>query len=183
MENNNNSKKSPSPNTKRITGMQVLKQLPNSDCRECGFPRCLVFSMKVVTGKADILDCPYAPADLIKQIGPADPIDKRDWYEKLIGLTVDIKKIKQSDQWEHLHENIYWSQYDSWAGCNMHPVRIFIFIDILGNTIQKITFNLLNTEDNKDSIESLYSYSSHPTTDLKKSIRLLLEEIALSNGI
>ena len=51
--------------------------------------------MNVSVGKADIRDCPYATDDLIKQIGPSF-IDKRSWYEKLIGLTVGKKQLQLS---------------------------------------------------------------------------------------
>ena len=50
--------------TPRFEGMprpqviQVLKYLPQTNCRECGEPTCLVFATRVTEGVKDSNDCP-----------------------------------------------------------------------------------------------------------------------------
>ena len=35
-----------------LTGLQVFKLLPNTNCRECGYPTCLAFAMKLAAEKS-----------------------------------------------------------------------------------------------------------------------------------
>jgi len=42
-----------------MTGIQILKFLPKTNCGECGVPTCLAFAMQLATGKAELEKCPY----------------------------------------------------------------------------------------------------------------------------
>ncbi|MCD6358793.1 MAG: acetyl-CoA decarbonylase/synthase complex subunit gamma [Dehalococcoidia bacterium] len=42
-----------------LTGIQIFKSLPKTNCGECGVPTCLAFAMKLASGKADLSACPY----------------------------------------------------------------------------------------------------------------------------
>jgi acetyl-CoA decarbonylase/synthase complex subunit gamma len=42
-----------------VKGLDIFKLTPKSNCKECGFPTCMAFSMKVATGAATIDKCPY----------------------------------------------------------------------------------------------------------------------------
>ena len=42
-----------------LTGIQIYKLLPKTNCGECGVPTCLAFAMNLATGKADLAACPY----------------------------------------------------------------------------------------------------------------------------
>ncbi|MFO8101069.1 MAG: acetyl-CoA decarbonylase/synthase complex subunit gamma [Dehalococcoidia bacterium] len=42
-----------------LTGIQIYKYLPQTNCKECGFPTCLAFAMKLAQGLADLSACPY----------------------------------------------------------------------------------------------------------------------------
>jgi acetyl-CoA decarbonylase/synthase complex subunit gamma len=39
--------------------MQIYKLLPRTNCKECGFPTCLAFAMKLAAKQADLSACPY----------------------------------------------------------------------------------------------------------------------------
>jgi acetyl-CoA decarbonylase/synthase complex subunit gamma len=39
--------------------MQIYKLLPRTNCKECGYPTCLAFAMKLAAKQADLADCPY----------------------------------------------------------------------------------------------------------------------------
>ena len=41
-----------------LTGLEIFKQLPRTNCKECGFPTCLAFAMKVASGQKGLGDCP-----------------------------------------------------------------------------------------------------------------------------
>lgn len=42
-----------------LTGLEIFKQLPKKNCKECGQPTCLAFAMQLAAGKASLDACPY----------------------------------------------------------------------------------------------------------------------------
>ena len=42
-----------------LTGIQIYKLLPQTNCKECGYPTCLAFAMKLAAKQADLAACPY----------------------------------------------------------------------------------------------------------------------------
>lgn len=42
-----------------LSGIQILKLLPRTNCGECGVPTCLAFAMSLAAGKAELSKCPY----------------------------------------------------------------------------------------------------------------------------
>jgi acetyl-CoA decarbonylase/synthase complex subunit gamma len=45
-----------------LTGIQIFKMLPKTNCGECGVPTCLAFAMNLASGKAELDACPSDPA-------------------------------------------------------------------------------------------------------------------------
>ncbi len=41
-----------------LTGIEIFKLLPKSNCGECGVPTCLAFAMNLAAGKAELSKCP-----------------------------------------------------------------------------------------------------------------------------
>jgi len=42
-----------------LTGIEIYKLLPQTNCKECGDPTCLAFAMKLAAGKTELALCPY----------------------------------------------------------------------------------------------------------------------------
>lgn len=42
-----------------LTGIEIFKLLPKTNCKECGVPTCLAFAMALAAGKAELSACPY----------------------------------------------------------------------------------------------------------------------------
>jgi len=42
-----------------LTGLEIYKHLPKTNCKECGSPTCLAFAMALAGGKANLDQCPY----------------------------------------------------------------------------------------------------------------------------
>ena len=42
-----------------LTGLQIYKLLPQTNCKECGYPTCLAFAMKLAQKGAELDACPY----------------------------------------------------------------------------------------------------------------------------
>ncbi len=41
-----------------LTGIEIYKLLPQTNCKECGEPTCLAFAMKLAAGKTELALCP-----------------------------------------------------------------------------------------------------------------------------
>jgi len=41
-----------------LSGVEIFKLLPKTNCKKCGFPTCLAFAMKLAQGQADLDSCP-----------------------------------------------------------------------------------------------------------------------------
>jgi acetyl-CoA decarbonylase/synthase complex subunit gamma len=54
-----------------MTGLQIFKLLPKTNCGECGVPTCMAFAMKLAAMNADLAACPYASEEAKKIIGAA----------------------------------------------------------------------------------------------------------------
>lgn len=46
-----------------LTGLDIYKQLPKTNCKKCGFPTCLAFAMQVATKKVGLDKCPDVSAE------------------------------------------------------------------------------------------------------------------------
>jgi acetyl-CoA decarbonylase/synthase complex subunit gamma len=42
-----------------LTGIQIFKLLPKTNCGKCGVPTCLAFAMNLAAGKAELSACPF----------------------------------------------------------------------------------------------------------------------------
>jgi acetyl-CoA decarbonylase/synthase complex subunit gamma len=42
-----------------LTGIEIFKLLPKTNCGECSVPTCLAFAMSLASGKAELSACPY----------------------------------------------------------------------------------------------------------------------------
>jgi acetyl-CoA decarbonylase/synthase, CODH/ACS complex subunit gamma len=42
-----------------LTGLEIYKLLPQTNCKECGFPTCLAFAMKLAAKQVELKQCPY----------------------------------------------------------------------------------------------------------------------------
>lgn len=54
-----------------LTGLQIQKLLPGTNCKECGSNTCLAFAMKLAAKKADLSECPYASEEAKQVLGAA----------------------------------------------------------------------------------------------------------------
>jgi acetyl-CoA decarbonylase/synthase complex subunit gamma len=54
-----------------MTGLQIFKLLPKTNCGECGVPTCMAFAMKLGAKNADLAACPYASEEAKIIIGAA----------------------------------------------------------------------------------------------------------------
>ncbi|HVN24255.1 MAG TPA: acetyl-CoA decarbonylase/synthase complex subunit gamma [Syntrophorhabdales bacterium] len=54
-----------------LTGIQIFKLLPKTNCGDCGSPTCLAFAMALAAGKAELEKCPYVSDEAKEQLSEA----------------------------------------------------------------------------------------------------------------
>ncbi len=54
-----------------LTGIEIFKLLPKTNCKECGVPTCLAFAMALAAGKAELSDCPYVSEEAKEKLQEA----------------------------------------------------------------------------------------------------------------
>ena len=54
-----------------LTGIQIFKLLPKTNCGECGVPTCLAFAMNLAAAKAELDSCPYVSAEAKEKLSEA----------------------------------------------------------------------------------------------------------------
>jgi acetyl-CoA decarbonylase/synthase complex subunit gamma len=77
-----------------LSGIQIYKLLPQTNCKECGFPTCLAFAMKLAAKQVELSSCPYVSDESKAQLAEsaAPPIRlitlKSNGYEVKAGNEV-----------------------------------------------------------------------------------------------
>ena len=76
-----------------LTGIQIYKMLPQTNCKECGFPTCLAFAMKLAAKQIELSACPYVSEASKVQLAEsaAPPI-------RLVTLKADGHEIKVGNE-------------------------------------------------------------------------------------
>lgn len=54
-----------------LKGLDIFKLSPKKNCKECGCPTCMAFSMKVAQGAMDISACPHFSPDALATLSAA----------------------------------------------------------------------------------------------------------------
>jgi len=54
-----------------LSGLDIFKKLPKTNCKECNFPTCLAFAMKLAQGQANLDDCPYVSDEVRAELSEA----------------------------------------------------------------------------------------------------------------
>ena len=54
-----------------LTGLQIFKLLPKTNCGDCKVPTCMAFAMKLAQKKAELSECPHASEEAKSTLGAA----------------------------------------------------------------------------------------------------------------
>jgi acetyl-CoA decarbonylase/synthase, CODH/ACS complex subunit gamma len=94
-----------------LTGLQIYKLLPQTNCKECGFPTCLAFAMKLAAKQADLAACPHVSESSKAQLEAASQPPVR-----LITLSSDGRQVQAGNEIVLFrHEKTFY-----------HPAGIFV---------------------------------------------------------
>ena len=76
-----------------LSGIQIYKMLPQTNCKECGFPTCLAFAMKLAAKQADLDKCPYVSDEAREKLAEAAAPPVR-----LVTLSADGREVKSGNE-------------------------------------------------------------------------------------
>jgi acetyl-CoA decarbonylase/synthase complex subunit gamma len=54
-----------------LSGIQIYKLLPQTNCKDCDFPTCLAFAMKLAAKQVELADCPHVSEEATAQLSEA----------------------------------------------------------------------------------------------------------------
>jgi len=88
-----------------LTGIQIFKLLPKTNCKECGVPTCLAFAMNLASGKAELDQCPYVSDEAREKLAEASapPIRAVKIGKGVRALTVGGETVL------HRHEKTFYN--------------------------------------------------------------------------
>ncbi len=76
-----------------LSGIQIYKMLPRTNCKDCGFPTCLAFAMKLAAKQVELALCPHvsdeSKAELAESSAP--PI-------RLVTLSANGNSVKAGNE-------------------------------------------------------------------------------------
>jgi len=88
-----------------LTGLEIFKQLPKTNCKECGQPTCLAFAMQLAAGKASLDTCPYVSDAAKETLGAASAppvaLVKIGTGERAIELGNETVLFRHDKRFEH----------------------------------------------------------------------------------
>ncbi|MEF8824529.1 MAG: acetyl-CoA decarbonylase/synthase complex subunit gamma [Desulfohalobiaceae bacterium] len=89
-----------------LTGIQIFKMLPQTNCKECGAATCLAFAMNLAAGKAELDQCPYVSDEAREKLAEASapPIRPVKIGKGVRAVTVGGETV------EYRHEKTFFNQ-------------------------------------------------------------------------
>ena len=76
-----------------LSGIQIYKMLPQTNCRDCGFPTCLAFAMKLAAKQVELSLCPHVSEESQEKLSAsaAPPI-------RLVTLSSNGHEVKAGNE-------------------------------------------------------------------------------------
>jgi acetyl-CoA decarbonylase/synthase complex subunit gamma len=76
-----------------LSGIQIYKLLPQTNCQDCDYPTCLAFAMKLASKQADLDDCPHVSDEAREKLAEsaAPPV-------RLVEVSSDGRKVEVGNE-------------------------------------------------------------------------------------
>ncbi len=71
-----------------LSGIQIYKMLPQTNCKDCGFPTCLAFAMKLAAKQAELSLCEHVSEEAAAELSEASAPPVRPMVIKSNGYEV-----------------------------------------------------------------------------------------------
>jgi acetyl-CoA decarbonylase/synthase complex subunit gamma len=74
-----------------LSGIQIYKLLPQTNCKDCGLPTCLAFAMKLAAEQVELDKCPHVSDEARETLaGRAAPPAVFDMRGQTVGTQVNV---------------------------------------------------------------------------------------------
>ena len=77
-----------------LSGIQIYKMLPQTNCKDCDFPTCLAFAMKLAAKQVELAKCPHVSEESKAKLSEAAAPPVRPITLKSNGYAVQYLGIK-----------------------------------------------------------------------------------------
>ncbi|SHJ62271.1 acetyl-CoA decarbonylase/synthase complex subunit gamma [Tepidibacter formicigenes] len=165
-----------------LKGLDIFKLTPKKNCKDCGFPTCMAFSMKVAAGAAKIEKCPHMSEDALAKLSEATAppmktltIGKGDSEYKLGGETVLFRHEKTFVNRNRFAVVLSDSMNDEEINAKIENIKKVNYIRI--GEEMKVEIVALKYEGNKDNYINLINKVK--TSELKVAYMLICEDSAV----
>lgn len=76
-----------------LSGIEIYKLLPKTNCKDCGFPTCLAFAMKLAQKQIELAECPHVSEESKAKLAEssAPPI-------RLVTLSANGRKVEAGNE-------------------------------------------------------------------------------------
>ena len=135
-----------------LTGIQIYKLLPKTNCKDCGMPTCLAFAMNLSSRKIELSKCPHLSDEAIKFFSNYLYKTNKDLLgeeiislEELINKKINMKNLAKSEYWKKskkrkdLFEIIFSSHAKIPLNSCLSDVKLIIKLYIKDERISNIT--------------------------------------------
>lgn len=117
-----------------LSGIEIFKYLPKTNCGKCGVPTCLAFAMSLAAGKAELAACPFVSAESKGKLEeasapPIRPISIATGGKplKIGGETVLYRHEKRFENPPGLAVVISDTMSDIEIGCRLKSLEEYVF--------------------------------------------------------
>lgn len=76
-----------------LSGIVIYKLLPQTNCKDCGFPTCLAFAMKLAAKQVELASCPHVSEEASEQLSAASQPPVR-----LVALKANGNEVKAGNE-------------------------------------------------------------------------------------
>lgn len=166
-----------------LTGLDIFKLTPKKNCKDCGFPTCLAFSMKVAAGAVEIQKCPLMSAEAIEKLSEATaPLMKTvtvgtgDTEYKLGGESVLFRHEKTFVNRNRFALLLSDSMDDAEVDAKIQHMKDVDYVRI--GEEMKVEFAALKYAGNKDKYIALVNKVK--ASGLKVAYILIVEDVAVA---
>ncbi|SHH24914.1 acetyl-CoA decarbonylase/synthase complex subunit gamma [Tepidibacter thalassicus] len=165
-----------------LKGLDIFKLTPKKNCKDCGFPTCMAFAMKVAAGAAKIEKCPHMSEDALAKLSEATAppmktltIGKGDSEYKLGGETVLFRHEKTFVNRNRFAVLLSDSMSDEEINAKIENMKKVNYVRI--GEEMKIEIAALKYEGNKENYINLINKVK--TSELKVVYMLICEDSAV----
>ncbi|MDY6876843.1 MAG: acetyl-CoA decarbonylase/synthase complex subunit gamma [Chloroflexota bacterium] len=76
-----------------LSGIQIYKMLPQTNCKDCGLPTCLAFAMKLAAKQAELDKCPHVSDEAREKLAEsaAPPV-------RLVTISANGREVKSGNE-------------------------------------------------------------------------------------